>query len=85
LPIKAYMAFSLPYIFMYIINKKRYTLYKLNLTTMKKLMLIIFSVVLMIGTAQASNLHPKKPHYKNKNHNKFHVPHKRFVDRTYQN
>jgi hypothetical protein len=59
---------------------------KINSTTMKNFMLIIFSVVLMVGTTQAaSNFHPKKHHYKNKSHSKFHVPHHRFVDRTYQN
>lgn len=60
---------------------------KINFTTMKKLMLIIFSVVLMAGTTQAaSNFNPKKHcNHKYKSHSNFHILHKRLVDRTYQN
>jgi hypothetical protein len=57
----------------------------INSTIMKKLMLIIFAVVLMIGTTQASNFNPKKRHHKYKSHSNFHILHKKFVDRTYQN
>jgi hypothetical protein len=52
---------------------------------MKKLAVIIFSVVLLIGSVQAAPVKPKKHHYKNKSHSNFHILHKKLVDRTYQN
>ncbi|MFL5728840.1 MAG: hypothetical protein ACJ75J_05060 [Cytophagaceae bacterium] len=55
---------------------------------MKKLVFVIFSVVLLMGTAQAaSTFQPKKHHHHKtyKSHSNFHILHKKLVDRTYQN